>query len=247
MSCYRIPDNVCNEIESLLSKFWWGVKNGEQKIHWMSWERMSRSKGGGGMGFRGIKNFNSSLLGKQFWRLMRGYGSLFERFFKGRYYPRCNIFEAGVGYKPSYVWRSICSAKEVVSKGTRWRMGNGENVRIVEDNWIPSIPGFKPFAFNDSLTLNARVSMLIDRDLGRWNEEALKSMFAPSEVVHITSMSLSRRFPEDRLIWNFEKDEEYSVRSAYHLLQRISQGCIVEASLEDSFARENKKFHMEAT
>lgn len=36
MSSYRIPDSVCNEIEMMLSKFWWGAKIGERKIHWMS-------------------------------------------------------------------------------------------------------------------------------------------------------------------------------------------------------------------
>lgn len=104
MSCYRIPDGVCKKIESLLAKFWWGAKHGDRKIHWMSWYRMSRSKGSGGMGFKGIKDFNSSLLGKQFWRLMKGDGSLFKIFFKGRYYPRCNITKVVMGYKPSYAW-----------------------------------------------------------------------------------------------------------------------------------------------
>jgi hypothetical protein len=53
----------------MLSKFWWGSKEGERKIHWMSWERLSKSKKQGGMRFRSISNFNKSLLGKHCWRL----------------------------------------------------------------------------------------------------------------------------------------------------------------------------------
>ena len=51
MSCYKLPEGCCNEIEGLLSKFWWGAKEGERKIHWMSWERLSKAKNKGGMGF----------------------------------------------------------------------------------------------------------------------------------------------------------------------------------------------------
>ncbi|XP_058762699.1 uncharacterized protein LOC131636069 [Vicia villosa] len=46
-----------------------GSKNGERKIHWVSWDNLSRAKGVRGLGFRGISNFNVSLLGKQFLRL----------------------------------------------------------------------------------------------------------------------------------------------------------------------------------
>lgn len=118
------------EIERILARFWWGAKEGERKIHWMSWERMYVSKQGGGLGFRGIKDFNTSLLGKQYWRLMQEDESLMERFFKGRYYPRCKLADAPIGFKPSYAWRSITSSKEVVIKGSRWRVGNGDNISI---------------------------------------------------------------------------------------------------------------------
>lgn len=102
MSCYRLPENCCKEIEAILARFWWGSKERERKIHWMSWDQMAYSKGVGGMGFRGIRNFNTSLLDKKFWRLMQEDGSLLERLFKGRYYPRCIIFEAPVGFKAIY-------------------------------------------------------------------------------------------------------------------------------------------------
>ncbi|XP_058756923.1 uncharacterized protein LOC131630149 [Vicia villosa] len=64
MSCYKLPKAVCKEIESMLAKFWWGSKNGERKVHWLSWEKLSKSKSIGAMGFRGISEFNKSLLGK---------------------------------------------------------------------------------------------------------------------------------------------------------------------------------------
>lgn len=66
----------------MLAKFWRGSNDGERKIHWMSWERSSQGKSEGGLGFRGVQDFNSRLLGKQYWRLMQSGESLFERFSK---------------------------------------------------------------------------------------------------------------------------------------------------------------------
>ncbi|XP_058741794.1 uncharacterized mitochondrial protein AtMg00310-like [Vicia villosa] len=114
MSCYKLPEATCNEIEKLLANFWWGLKNGERKVHWLSWEKMARAKGVGGMGFRGISDFNTSLLGKHYWRLLNDANSLVRKVFKGRYYPRGTIEDCSTGFAPSYAWRSILSARSMV-------------------------------------------------------------------------------------------------------------------------------------
>jgi hypothetical protein len=63
LSCYKLPEGCCHDIDSMLAKFWWGSKDEERKIHWMSWARLSKSKSKGGMGFRGFSDFNKALLG----------------------------------------------------------------------------------------------------------------------------------------------------------------------------------------
>lgn len=57
---------------------------------------------------------------------MKEEGSLFERVFKSRYYPKCLIKESNLGYNPSYAGHNIFSSKELVLSGTRWCIGNGE-------------------------------------------------------------------------------------------------------------------------
>lgn len=66
MSSFKLPKGVCSEIERLMARFWWGDKNGERKVYWISWNKLYDAKAVGGMGFRGVANFNLSLLGKQF-------------------------------------------------------------------------------------------------------------------------------------------------------------------------------------
>jgi hypothetical protein len=46
----------------------------------------------------------------------------------------------------------------------------------------------------------------------------VRSWFNPHEAKKILSIPLSHRLPEDKIIWCCEKNGEFSVRSAYHLL-----------------------------
>jgi len=87
----------------MLAKFWWGSTEQRRKIHWLSWENLGKSKGRGGIGFRGFEEFNIALLGKQCWRLILNQDSLLA---KSRYFPRSNFMES------SYAWRSLVKAKK---------------------------------------------------------------------------------------------------------------------------------------
>lgn len=167
-----------------------GSKEGEGKIDWMSWDNMVLSKGEGGMGFRGFRDFNTSLLSKQLWRLMKGNESLRERFFKGRYYPRNSIIEVGAGIKPSYAWRGILSSKDVMLKVSRWRIGNGDHVKIWSTNWIPSLPGFKTLNPIGLCVPEALVNSLINRELGCWKLHSLTELFGDNDVSHIVSIPI---------------------------------------------------------
>ena len=34
ISCFRLPVGLCQDIEMLIRKFWWGQKGDRRKIHW---------------------------------------------------------------------------------------------------------------------------------------------------------------------------------------------------------------------
>ena len=44
MSCFKIPDSLCDELTTMIRKFWWGQKKDENKISWLSWEKMCKPK-----------------------------------------------------------------------------------------------------------------------------------------------------------------------------------------------------------
>jgi len=65
MSCFLLPMGLCKHIESMISKFWRGSKQGERKIHWIKWETLCKEKKKGGIGFRKFHEFNLAMLSKQ--------------------------------------------------------------------------------------------------------------------------------------------------------------------------------------
>ena len=173
------------------------------------------------MGFKDLKAFNLALLAKQGWRLSKNKDSLTHRVFKAKYFAGCSFLEAQIGKNPSYVWRSIMAAKEVVEKGSRWCIGNGKAVEIWRDRWIPTPDNFQvvtPQGPNGELR---KVAQLIDEDTGMWKVDQVREVFFPHEADAILGMPLSSRMPEDSLIWAWSKNGDFSVRSAYKVALKV--------------------------
>ena len=77
---------------------------------------MCEPKASGGLGFKNLKCFNLVLLAKQGWRLQLAQDSLVFQVLKAKYFPRCDFINASL-HNPSYTWRSIMSAQELVNEG----------------------------------------------------------------------------------------------------------------------------------
>ncbi|CAJ2652968.1 unnamed protein product [Trifolium pratense] len=125
---------------------------------------------------------------------------------------------ANEGYQPSYAWRSILSARTLVEKGGLWRIGDGRKVRIWKDIWMPDMKIISSRNNNCPLSDDALVMDLIDVDTKQWMRDMIYSWFDSGTAKQIISIPLSLRLPSDTLVWNWEKDGAYSVRSAYHVI-----------------------------
>ncbi|XP_058726230.1 uncharacterized protein LOC131597557 [Vicia villosa] len=131
-----------------------------------------------------------SLLGKHYWRLLVDEQSFVGRVFKSHYYPRSSILDAKSGYLPSYTWRSILNAGEVVKKGYRCRIGNGEKVSIWKDKWISGSNSLyikSPVCIIDT---DAKVSALVDHDLFCWKRDFVMNFFDHDEIVNVIRIPL---------------------------------------------------------
>ena len=137
MSCFKLPVTLCHENETLIRKFWWGQKGERRKIHWVKWGELCNHKDVGGMGFKDLTMFNEAMLAKLAWRLLKDDNSLFYRVFKARFFPNGSLLGAKESPSVSYAWKSILKGRDVISRGAVWRVGDGKQIRIWGDNWLP--------------------------------------------------------------------------------------------------------------
>lgn len=87
MGCFDLTKTLCDQISSMICKFWWSQQDNEHKMHWLSWEKLTKTKSEGGLGFRDIHGFNMAMLAKQGWRLLMNPESLCAQILRAKYYP----------------------------------------------------------------------------------------------------------------------------------------------------------------
>lgn len=138
MSIFLLPQDLCSKIETALNGFWWNSSQVEGKgIRWKRWSDLCQPKSVGGMGFRKIREFNLSLLGKQAWRFIKHPDSLVSKVYKARYFKDSSFLTTTLGSNPSFVWRSIMEAQTIISANCMWRVGNGTTIDVWNYPWLP--------------------------------------------------------------------------------------------------------------
>ena len=144
------------------------------------------------MGFKELTKFNDAILAKQVWKLIHDKNSLFYRVFKSKYFPHGTIFEAKQS-SGSFSWKSILKARKVIIMGTKWKVGDGQTIRVFKDCWLPGM----------------------DSDADLWNDQVIDTCFLPFEAQQIKAIPLCVYPQVDFLYWAREQDGVYSMKSGY--------------------------------
>ncbi|XP_021823769.1 uncharacterized protein LOC110765025 [Prunus avium] len=116
MNCFLLPKGFCDELNSVVAKFWWSGDKDKRKIHWLPWKKLCNYKLEGGLNFRKLHAFNLALLAKQGWRLSQQPNSLVARLFRAKYYPGSDFMFAPEENNPSFCWRSMFAARQVLER-----------------------------------------------------------------------------------------------------------------------------------
>ena len=224
MQCFKIPKSIIDGIERMCRSFFWGQKEEEKKMAWVAWEKMFLPKKEGGMGIRNFEVFNRALLAKQAWRILTMPNSLMTRVLKSKYFPSKTFLEAQVTSNMSFTWRSILSAKQVISKVLCRVVGDGTNTNIWHDPWVPGLPNcrVKPRGREVGESDPQRVSELMEN--GGWKVEVLNNLFSSTESMAIQSIPLPKYTTNDEWMWYHKPNGKFTVRSAYFVeLQSASR------------------------
>ncbi|KAK1650817.1 hypothetical protein QYE76_068622 [Lolium multiflorum] len=188
MPCFDITKSFCDDISSMVCRYWWNNQE-EERHHWLGWKCLSQPKCEGGLGFRDLHIFNMAMLARQGWRLLLNPDSLCAKVLCARYFPNGNILDAVPAPGISYTWRSILRGVALLKEGLIWRVGDGANIKMWKDPWIPSGITRKPRSLqgNSPATL---VADLLNPLTGDWDEALVHDLFQAEDARAILSISI---------------------------------------------------------
>ncbi|XP_033139816.1 uncharacterized protein LOC117131700 [Brassica rapa] len=222
MSCFKLPLSICKQIQSVLTRFWWDVKPTVRKLCWVSWNRLTRPKGAGGLGFREIEQFNDALLAKLAWRILKEPHSLLAQTLLGKYCLNSSFLECTAPASASHGWRGILAGREVLRQGLGWVVGNGKDISVWSEPWLslerPTAPIGPPTLANSNLC----VASLLLPSSTEWNIQMIRDHLPQYEEV-IKSIIPSDCNMKDELVWLKNKSGNYTTKSGYALAKINSE------------------------
>lgn len=46
MACFDLTKSVCEELSTMINRYWWSQMDKKNKVHWVSWEKLKKKKRG---------------------------------------------------------------------------------------------------------------------------------------------------------------------------------------------------------
>lgn len=217
MSCFDLTKTLCDEISSLISRFFWAQHDRENKMHWIAWDKLCSRTEKGGLGYRDLHLFNLAMLARQAWRLLSNLDSLCARVLKAKYFPDGKLMEVRESPGISYSWRSIVRGVQVLKVGLIWRVGDSTDIDMWNDPWIPLGTTRRPITPRRGIVLN-KVANLINPITGEWDRELIQDIFWEEDVKNILAIPVHNGY-SDVAAWHFDPRGIFLVKLAYHTLE----------------------------
>ncbi|XP_059650064.1 uncharacterized protein LOC132295802 [Cornus florida] len=221
MHCFKITKQQCKTLTSKFLNFWWSGEEKTNKIKWIRWDTLCKSKAVGGLGFKNMEAFNLALLAKMAWRMEVGDDSLLYKLFKKKYFSKCSFFYSSVVPRSSWVWRSLQATKAVLRRGMIWRIGDGSCIDCWKDNWIPDRSNLVVTTQKTGAPFSS-VADLINAFSHSWNADLISRFFNHRDRRPILQILLRQMGGLDCKVWGLTFYGKFSVKSAYYASLSLS-------------------------
>ncbi|CAA0823769.1 Ribonuclease H-like superfamily protein [Striga hermonthica] len=113
---------------------------------------------------------------------------------------------------PSFCWRSLTWSRDIITKGSAWKIGDGRSVDIFQDIWLPSLHRCFSFVHHNFPQVN-KVHDLISEDT--WNENLIVDLFPPFIAEEIFKINIPNSPDKDDRYWCSDGKGNYSVKEGY--------------------------------
>ena len=138
----------------------------------VSWDKVCRPKGAGGLGLQKMAAVGSAFLSKLSWKLFNDQGLWVDQM-QAKYHLDEHFFTINPKPLDSWVWRCILRYRKQFRKGLRWKVGNGLNINFWLDHWctnvrLASLHNITDFSLIDtSLKVSHFISLAKEWDIAK--------------------------------------------------------------------------------
>ena len=132
--------------------------------------------------------------------------------------------------KGSFAWQSILKARHVIEKGMLWRVGDGSQIRVFKDSWIPGCLPTKAVPLTQECKDDSIVSSLIDQTTMEWNGQLIDQKISPYLAQRIKAIPLCKMPQANCTVWPRSRDGNYSIKTGYQLLGELENREVASGS-----------------
>ncbi|OVA16535.1 hypothetical protein BVC80_7669g2 [Macleaya cordata] len=134
LSAVAVPKIVFQQVNRMISTFFWGTHEGKPKRKWVSWNTICRLMSEGGLGIRNVEEVVSSFRLKGLWNAMTN-KSIWSSFICGKYGINNKVIS---GYVPPCsalkFWKECANLTAALVKNSTWKVGQGD-MNFWFENW----------------------------------------------------------------------------------------------------------------
>lgn len=154
------------------------------------------------------------------WEISTKNSSLWCQIMRGKY---INISHSTQSYSP--IWKAICKNRNLIEKGTRWIIRNGQTANIWEDNWLGKGP-----LLDQLVDLSLLMKFLSQSSISsRMMDPGIYRIFLSSFL--ITSLKpfkqLSYNFTHTKMndtrAWGKGSAGRFTIREAYQISKNVKE------------------------
>ena len=140
---------------------------------------------------------------------------------RGKYFKGQSIWEMKIRASDSWMWRSIISARDLLERGARKRVGDGRTIDIWRDKWIMDRGKGKVFTSKPPNCQLQKVYELIQN--GKWNVDKIKVVFSEEDCKRIIGILLSICNGKDKLVWPYSTTRVSIGKTGYMVAKKIQK------------------------
>ena len=198
--------------------FLWGSSDTVRRIHWVGWDKVTKSKKNGGIGLQSTKGRNVALLSKLNWRFNTEREAIWVQVLKKKYCSgrRSNAHNANA-LPCSSVWAAMKKGMDTFNRGSRWMVGRDSNLSVWYSNW--TLRGSLRQLIQGPLTYEASLLEIKDFlvDTGwDWQKIPFELPHDVKTMIQATPIALTSR-GVDKLAWAESPKGTFELKSAYNI------------------------------